>query len=212
MNQAEVTDFLNALSPVKNKLVSALRNVIRRTVLDAEESVLWGGLSYHRPQVGGRVKGAVCQIVVKGDSVRLDFIHGIRLADPCELLQGDRVSKRFVPIETVADAERPEITALIQEAAALDPTAWIEHRRIHARAEAGDGTSGRRKLIWLSAMGEGDHTLSWPNQNSGGRRITIGTSARPAARSITVTGTNAGAAAGRDTASLSRRAISCRQK
>lgn len=124
MNQADVTDFLNALSPVTKRLVSSLRNVIRRTALDAEESVLWGGLSYHRPQVGGRVKGAVCQIVVKGDGVRLDFIHGIRLTDPCGLLKGDRVSKRFVPIDTVADAERPEIIALIQEAAALDPTAW----------------------------------------------------------------------------------------
>jgi len=124
MNQADVTEFLNAQSPVTKKLVSALRVVIRRTAPDAEESVLWGGLSYHRPQVGGRVKGAVCQIVVKGDSVRLDFIHGIRLPDPCGVLQGDQVSKRFVPIETVADAERPEIIALIQEAAALDPTAW----------------------------------------------------------------------------------------
>jgi hypothetical protein len=124
MNQAEVTEFLNALSPVTRKLVSALRIVIRRTALDAEESVLWGGLSYHRPQVGGRVKGAVCQIVVKGDCVRLDFIHGIRLADPHGLLHGDRVSKRFVPIETVADAERPEVIALIEQAAALDPTSW----------------------------------------------------------------------------------------
>lgn len=124
MNQADVKDFLNALSPVTKRLVSSLRNVIRRTALDAEESVLWGGLSYHRPQVGGRVKGAVCQIVVKGDGVRLDFIHGIRLPDPCGVLQGDQVSKRFVPIETVADAERPEIIALVQEAAALDPTAW----------------------------------------------------------------------------------------
>jgi hypothetical protein len=42
------------------------------------------------------------------------------------LLQGERVSKRFVPIETVADAERPEIAALIAEAASLDPTTWIE--------------------------------------------------------------------------------------
>jgi hypothetical protein len=98
--------------------------VVRRTVPHAEESLLWGSLSYHRPQVGGRVKGAVCQIVVKGDQVRLDFIHGIRLADPCGLLQGDGVSKRFVPIGAVADAERPEVTALIREAAALDPAAW----------------------------------------------------------------------------------------
>jgi hypothetical protein len=68
----------------------------------------------------------LCQIVVKGGQVRLDFIHGIRLADPLGLLQGGRVSKRFVPIETVADAKRPGIAALIREAAALDPTQWTE--------------------------------------------------------------------------------------
>jgi hypothetical protein len=123
MTQADFKEFLDALAPKTRRLVSALRDVVRRTALDAEESLLWGGLSYHRPQVGGRVKGAVCQIVVKGDQVRLDFIHGIRLADPCGLLQGDRVSKRFVPIGTIADAERPEIVALIREAAALDPAA-----------------------------------------------------------------------------------------
>ncbi len=119
-----VAKFLNALPPATKELVSALRNVIRRTALGAEESVLWGGLSYHRPHVGGRVKGAVCQIVVKGDRVRLDFIHGIRLADPSGLLQGDRASKRFVIIETVPDTERPEIIALVKQAAALDPTMW----------------------------------------------------------------------------------------
>ncbi len=68
MNQANVTEFLNALSPVAKPVVLAIRKVIVRTAHDAEESVLWGGLSYHRPQVGGRVKGAVCKIGVKEDS------------------------------------------------------------------------------------------------------------------------------------------------
>ena len=113
--------FLDALRPDTRRLVLALRDVARRTVPHAEESVLWGGLSYHRPQVGGRVKGAVCQIVAKGDKVRLDFIHGVRLADPCGLLQGNRVSKRFVPIGSVADAGRREVADLIRDAAALDP-------------------------------------------------------------------------------------------
>ena len=124
MRQADLKAFLDALPPDARQLALALRDVVRRTVPHAEESLLWGGLSYHRPQVGGRVKGAVCQIVVKDDQVRLDFIHGIRLADPCGLLQGDRVSKRFVPIGTIADAERPGIVALIREAAALDPAEW----------------------------------------------------------------------------------------
>jgi hypothetical protein len=124
MKQADLDAFLDALPPETRQLVSALRAVVRRTVPHAEEPLLWGGLSYHRPEIGGRVKGAVCQIVVKGGQVRLDFIHGIRLADPCGLLQGDLVSKRHVPIKTVADAERPEVATLIREAGTLDPAEW----------------------------------------------------------------------------------------
>ena len=85
--------FLRHLPPGTRGLVSALRAVVRRNVPLAEESVLWGGLSYHRPEVGGRVKGAVCQIVVKGGAVRLDFIHGIRLKDPSRLLRGRLLDK-----------------------------------------------------------------------------------------------------------------------
>jgi hypothetical protein len=125
MNQANPKAFLEALAPGTRQLVLALRDVVRRTVPQAEESVVWGSLSYHRPEVGGRVKGAVCQIVVKAGRVRLDFVHGIRLADPSGLLQGKRVSKRFVPVKTLADAERPEFVALIREAAALDPAEWV---------------------------------------------------------------------------------------
>jgi hypothetical protein len=122
VTQANLKPFLDDLAPDTRQLVLALRDVVHRTVPHAEESLLWGSLSYHRPQVGGRVKGAICQIVVKKGQVRLDFIHNIRLADPCGLLQGHRVSKRFVPIGSVTDAQWPEVTALIREAAALDPT------------------------------------------------------------------------------------------
>jgi hypothetical protein len=124
MSEADLTTFLDGLSAEATEVVLALRSVVRKTVPNAEESVAWGGLSFHRPQVGGRVKGTVCQIVVKGGQVRLDFIHGIRLNDPNGLLEGDRISKRFIPVATSADAERPEIVALIRQAAALDPTHW----------------------------------------------------------------------------------------
>ena len=90
MRQTDLKAYLDTLAPEISPLVLALRDVVRRTVPHAEESLLWGGLSYHRPQVGGRVKGAVCQIVVKRGQVRLDFIHGVRLADPCGLLRQRR--------------------------------------------------------------------------------------------------------------------------
>jgi hypothetical protein len=122
---ADLQEFFDDLPPATRPLVLALRDVVQRTVPQAEESLLWGGLSYHRPQVGGRVKGAVCQIGVKRGQVRLDFIHGIRLPDPDRLLQGQGKSKRFVPITTRADAQRPEVADLIREAATLDPGEWV---------------------------------------------------------------------------------------
>lgn len=90
---SEVREFLRSLPPASRGVVSALRAVVRRAVPDVEESVLWGGLSYHRPSVGGRVKGAVCLIGVKQGKVRLDFIHGVRLADPMRILKGQKRKK-----------------------------------------------------------------------------------------------------------------------
>jgi hypothetical protein len=116
--------FFDSLSPEEQDLVEALRDVVRHAVPQAKETVLWGGLSYHRPEVGGRVKGAICMIEAKRGRVQLAFIHGIRMADPHGLLQGKQLSKRQVPIESVADAQRPEIAALLRAAATLDPTTW----------------------------------------------------------------------------------------
>src|SRR5205085_11841024 len=96
MRPADLNDFLDLLPPASRQLVVALRAVVRRIVPHAEESLVWRSLSYHRPEIGGRVKGAVCQIVVRRGLVRLDFVHGSRLTDPSSLLQGKQVSKRFV--------------------------------------------------------------------------------------------------------------------
>jgi len=116
----DVRTHLDSLSPAPREIVLALRDVVRRTVPDAEETVLWGSLSYHTPWIGGRVKGALCQITAKRGEVRLEFIHGVRLADPAGLLRGDRLSKRYVPIDSSAEAQRPEIVNLIREASTLD--------------------------------------------------------------------------------------------
>jgi hypothetical protein len=116
----DVRAHLDNLPPEPRGIVLALRGVVRRTVPDAEETVLWGGLSYHTPWIGGRVKGALCQISAKQGEVRLEFIHGVRLADPMNLLRGDRLSKRYVPIGSSAEAQRPEIVNLIREASTLD--------------------------------------------------------------------------------------------
>ncbi|MGD9675532.1 MAG: DUF1801 domain-containing protein [Candidatus Bipolaricaulia bacterium] len=118
----EFQRFLADLPAKQREVVDALREVVRRVVPDAEETILWGGLSYHSPWVGGRVKGAICQISVKRSGVRLEFIHGVRLADPNGRLEGDRLSKRYVPIRSADDAREAAIARLIREASAVELT------------------------------------------------------------------------------------------
>ncbi len=114
-----VREFLTGLSEDPRRVVLALRELVRGTVPDAEETLLWGGLSYHRPAVGGRVKGAVCQVTCKKGSVRLEFIHGVRLADPAALLRGSRRSKRYVEVRTVEEARDSRLAELIREASTV---------------------------------------------------------------------------------------------
>lgn len=121
-DRSEVRRFLADVPSKQRGVVDALREVVRRVVPDAEETVLWSGLSYHSPWVGGRVKGAICQISVKGSDVRLEFIHGIRLADPDGLLEGDRLSKRYVSIRSADDARSAAVVRLIREASAVELT------------------------------------------------------------------------------------------
>jgi hypothetical protein len=118
--EVELRGLLAKDSLTTRRIVAALRRVVRENASGTEESILWRGLSYHRPEVGGRVKGAVCQITWKRGRVRLEFIHGVRLADPHGLLRGACVSKRSMAIESTGDAARPEVAALIRLAAALD--------------------------------------------------------------------------------------------
>jgi len=120
VHENSVRVYLQGLDEGTRAVVLALRAAVREIVPDVEETVLWGGLSYHSPWIGGRVKGAVCQITARGGDVRLEFIHGIRLADPAGLLRGDRLSKRYVPMRSPADAGRPEIFDLIRAAAEID--------------------------------------------------------------------------------------------
>jgi hypothetical protein len=123
MKQGATRDELNAyfqsIPPDKRRLVRSLRALVRRTIPRTEETLLWGGLSYHRPEIGGRVKGAVCLIGIRDDRVELAFIHGVRLPDPRGLLRGTRKSKRSVPITKVADVRQAGLASLIREAAAI---------------------------------------------------------------------------------------------
>jgi hypothetical protein len=124
LSYTEVEHFLDSSRLEIKEIVLELRNLVNRTCPYASERILWGGLSYHDPNKGGPVKGAICQIEVDESCVRISFIHGVRLKDPHGLLVGDRLSKRHVVIDSYEEAPWDEITELIEEAAGLDPTTF----------------------------------------------------------------------------------------
>jgi hypothetical protein len=122
LTTAEVDRFLAFVPPPLRDIALELRNVVASACPSATERILWGGLSYYDSRKGGPVKGAICQIEVERDHVRLAFIHGARLADPSSLLRGDRLSKRYAMIKSYEDTRWEELRQLIDEAARLDPS------------------------------------------------------------------------------------------
>ncbi len=117
----DVEVFVAGLSRQQRQVVTTLRRLIRQAAPEAEETVLWGSLSYPRSSFGGRIKGAVCLITPRLDCVHLAFIHGAALSDPLCLLRGTAKAKRFVPIERVEDIDREALSDLVREAAKYDP-------------------------------------------------------------------------------------------
>lgn len=113
----ELAAFLEDQPEPLAEIVIELRKLVLAAAPDAVETIAWGGLSYHRPDRGGRIKGAVCQISLHRSHVRLSFIHGVRLPDPSRLLRGDRKSKRFVPLKVLGEVGALPLVPLIRAAA-----------------------------------------------------------------------------------------------
>jgi hypothetical protein len=124
-----VSAFLAVLAPEVRHVVAAVRKLIRAAAPKATETVLWGSLSYHLPMLGGRVKGAVCQITPRRGHVDVGFIHGVFLPDPNQVLQGTGKSKRHVQVEHVKDLPALRLAELIRSAVEIRPDPLISGPR-----------------------------------------------------------------------------------
>ena len=71
-------------------LLFEARSVIFKAAPQATEHIAWGGFLYHDAEIGGPVKGAICDLSIEGDHLHVGFIHGAFLPDPENLLQGAR--------------------------------------------------------------------------------------------------------------------------
>lgn len=124
LTSAEVERFLWLTPPNIKEIALELRNLVASICPHATERILWGGLSYHDSVKGGPVKGAICQIEIDRNRLRLSFIHGARLKDPSGLLEGDRLSKRYIVLDSYGSTPWEAIGDLVGQAAALDPSAF----------------------------------------------------------------------------------------
>lgn len=117
----EIERFLDRKPEPLKDIVFELRNLIAEIAPYATEKIQWKGLSYYDASRGGVVKGGICQIEVHEDHVRLSFIQGAFLPDPHGLLQGERIAKRYVRLESYESVPWEALKALTRASAAFDP-------------------------------------------------------------------------------------------
>ncbi len=122
----DVERFLQFQPAPLRDLAIELRELVLTTVPQAAEALRWKGLVYFRPELGGPVRGSLCQISLHQDHVRLGFIHGAFLSDPQGLLQNEgRQAKRFIPLWPGEPVDWDALRALVQAAGVFDPLAGL---------------------------------------------------------------------------------------
>lgn len=117
----EIEPLLNKIPPHLGDIVFELRNLIAEVAPDAVEIILWRGLTYHHKARGGPISGNICQIGLFSDHIRLEFVHGVFIADPKHLLVGDQKAKRYVRLESFDLAPWDDLRQLIAASARFDP-------------------------------------------------------------------------------------------
>ena len=116
-----IENFLKFTPHHLQEIVLELRNVIMAVAPDATEVVRWGGLSYFHEGHGGIISAGICQIGIHKDHIRLEFIHGVFLPDPGQLLRGTQKYKRYVRIDSYENASWNNLKELIANSSKLDP-------------------------------------------------------------------------------------------
>ena len=124
----EFERFLEWKPDALKDIVFELRNLIVDIAPNATEKIQWKGLSYYDASRGGVVKGGICQIELHDKHVRLSFIHGAFIQDPHGLLRGDRLSKRYVRLESYESVPWEQLADLVRVAAKFDPLAFWKSR------------------------------------------------------------------------------------
>ena len=107
------SDFLDILLEI--------HGIVAAAAPEAVAEIRRYGVVYYHASRGGPVSAGVCQSLIKPDHIRLAFIHGAFLPDPCQLLEGDTFPKRFVKILSFESAPWNDLKDLIIAHSQFDP-------------------------------------------------------------------------------------------
>jgi hypothetical protein len=116
--EAELTTLIARHAPTHQRLISAIRRVLRKRLSTAYEIV------YEYDNLGAVVISfspseqgyeGVLAIRATAEGVKLYFTQGKDLPDPEKLLQGS-AGARWIPVDDAAKLKQPAVTSLIDEA------------------------------------------------------------------------------------------------
>jgi hypothetical protein len=108
--------LLREQTPEVGELIQGLRALVKEVIPQATERVHtgWGVIHYG---VGGRMRDLILALAPRRAYVNLEFGDGTTLPDPAHRLEGTGKRLRHVKIRSLADAQHPDVRALLVAAA-----------------------------------------------------------------------------------------------
>jgi hypothetical protein len=121
--ETQLRHFIAKFDPPVQKLLRGARLLLRREFPTAVEQVYD---NYNFLAVGfcttERTSDCFVSLAAQAKGVALSFYWGATLADPHHLLLGEGKQNRFIRLESVATLARPDVLALVRDAAAQSKT------------------------------------------------------------------------------------------
>jgi hypothetical protein len=119
----QLATFVGKFSPTDQRLIRAIRRALRTRFPTANELVYD---NYNFFVIGycptERPSDAIISMAARANGVGLCFIHGAKLPDPNNLLQGSGGQTRFIRLESPQVLDRPEVKNLLAAAVAQSKT------------------------------------------------------------------------------------------
>ncbi len=128
--EKQLEGFLSKFTAAHQKLIRAVRKVLRKRFPAADELV-YDNYNFFVIGYGPaeRPSEAILSIAAAANGVGLCFIRGATLPDPRKVLHGSGKQTRFLRVPSVDVLERPEVKALMTAAADLSRVPLRSGRR-----------------------------------------------------------------------------------